>query len=256
MAKANTLKLKPVAAAVAAAIPGELVIPAIALALTDAKAAQAVPVVHMALIDALHAQCAASVAELTGIKGAVERANNEMTAARVGKLGTMASLWPKCEPITASMFDTQCRATMVADYTASKAFKSEGTINALISMEKVAIVALTHGTHMGESLMPNANESLRPYTDRVRLIMLKSDATHPALWKQTTNKVSDASEVTAADKAATSAADDAKGTPRTRALRLLCNGNLADMQYLDTLTASNMVAIRSLYAMLYPIKQK
>lgn len=211
-------------------------------------------IVPMALIDALHAQTVASIAEVEGIKSANEQALNATAAAKIGKLATMVSIWTKVAvPVTVDTFDAQCKVTMQTDYAESKRFKTDAAINTLISNEKVAIVALTHGTHLGVNLLPIAGESLRPYIDRVRLLMQASNDKTPAIWKNKAGSKAQAhAPVVGVDGVAVKTVSAAA---RKAALSTLCNADAADMMMLDALTL-NMPQLRSMYAILNPIKTK
>jgi hypothetical protein len=213
--------------------------------------------VHIALIDACHQSVAAAVAETDGISAALAATNS----AKIGKLATLATIWPMvAEPITGAVFDAQCKQVMRDDYVASKRYSSEGSIDSLLNNDKVAAVALSHGSHLGVSLLPIAGESLRPYCDRVRLLMQASTDTVPAIWKSKTNKAKAsvvAPIVLDAAGQATAPVKTITKKMRDAALLVVCRNDAADAMMLDMMTdEANIKQTRSMFAILFPIKTK
>lgn len=225
---------------------------AIAQAIETAQAESTV----LTVAQAVSKQCAATISEIFAVKSATETALQTIKTASLDKLSVMASIWPNVAGMTGDRFEAECRQPMFDTYKASYAAfdtneaKALNVIKQRISVEKVAIIALSNGSHLGKDLKPIAGESLVPYVKRVNvLIQAKSDTT-AALYSPKTGAKAKAPETTDKPKAVKSMAS------REGALSLICKGDAADMQMLDMLTSHNMVQVRGLYAMLYPIKTK
>jgi hypothetical protein len=234
-------------------------------AIAQAIESAVTPVVEETVItvaQAIAKQCAATIGEIFTSKSIVETANNALKAANLDKLSVMASIWQHVKGMTGERFDLECKQVMFDTYKASYASfdtieaKAENVIKVRISQEKVAIIALSNGTHLGKDLMPIAGETLTPYVKRVNVLIQQKSDTVPALYTPKSGARPQAPKTNAGDTDTDKSKPVKSMASRNGALSLLCKGDAADMQMLDMLTSHNMPQVRSLYAMLYPIKTK
>jgi hypothetical protein len=209
----------------------------------------------------VHAIVNVSVVAFDAVKTASETANAAINAARVGHLQSLQAICAQiAEPVTVAIWDEKYASAVYQALLDSKRFGD--TLDAVkklrqttVALEKLAVVALTHKSHMGQSLAPLAGESLRTYVDRVRPIMVMSDDKTPAIWQAKAGKQVAAAKVDANTGKIVPAAPSAPtAAARTNALKILCNGDLSDMQMLDEVT-KDMPRFRAMYAIMYPIKK-
>lgn len=227
------------------------------IAETLQTAAPAAPV-SLSIEQQIHAIVNVSVVAFDAVKQASETANAAINAARVGHLQSLQLICAQIsQPVTAQWWDEKYASAVYQALLDSKRFGD--TLDAVkkarqttVALEKLAVVALTHKAHMGQSLEPLAGESLRTYVDRVRPIMVMGD--DKAIWQAKAGKKVAPAQIDAAGKVVPAAPSAPTAAARTNALKILCNGDLSDMQMLDEVT-KDMPRFRAMYAILFPIKK-